>query len=238
MCGVEPTVSIPETEGVQYTQVRDGNTLTVTASTTPGYVFAAGAATSWTFDMSFEPAVQPRTDLVWNSNGHWSIDSSIYTPTYSDGTDAMADLVAQGVTLRYLYEYAWGTEPPALAVWVPTGPLTSVPRFLTNDEVVALGLEDFPSIAYHRSREQTDPVVSGTGYAFTTIVDDESSNLHEREEILNVARAVPGYQSLRDTASNDPNQDLYTDVITVDGLVDSCGAPIGPRSYPVFTQPG
>lgn len=238
-CGAEPTVSIPESKGIEYTQTRDGDTVTVTAAVLPGYVMAPGTVTSWTFDMSFEPAVQPRTDLVWNSNGHWSIDDSIYTPTYSDGTDARADLVAQGVTLRYFFEDGWGADLPMLAVMVPTGPTTSEFRYLTNDEVVALGLEDFPRLRFYKSREQTDPILNGTGYTFTTIVDEESFNADEREAMLNVARSVPGYESLRDTSTS-YDQDLYvhTDLITVDGLVDSCGAPIGPRSYPVITQPG
>lgn len=51
-CAAEPTVQIPSTQGVTYTQDRAGSTLTVTAVPAAGYAFVAGATTTWTFDMT------------------------------------------------------------------------------------------------------------------------------------------------------------------------------------------
>ena len=46
-CGAEATVIIPAVEGVAYTQVRNGSTVTVTATAQAGYVLAEGAQTTW-----------------------------------------------------------------------------------------------------------------------------------------------------------------------------------------------
>ena len=51
-CFVEPTVQIPTTQGVVYSQTRTDDTLTVTAAAAPGYALLAGAVTSWSFDLT------------------------------------------------------------------------------------------------------------------------------------------------------------------------------------------
>lgn len=58
-CDVEPEVTIPGTSGVTYSEERNGDTLTVSASANPGYVFPAGATTVWSFDMSVEACPAP-----------------------------------------------------------------------------------------------------------------------------------------------------------------------------------
>lgn len=66
-CGVEPTVNVTPTDGVTYTQTRDGNIITVTATANstpaPGYVIAPGAETTWSFDVTPEicPCVATQT---------------------------------------------------------------------------------------------------------------------------------------------------------------------------------
>ena len=54
-CGVEPTVTIPEVEGVEYTQTRDGDLVTVTATAKEGYVIAENAPVEWIFSVAAEP---------------------------------------------------------------------------------------------------------------------------------------------------------------------------------------
>jgi choice-of-anchor A domain-containing protein len=48
-CGSKYDVTVPKTEGVQYTKKRSGDKITVTATPEDGYVFEAGARTEWTF---------------------------------------------------------------------------------------------------------------------------------------------------------------------------------------------
>ncbi|WP_144720249.1 hypothetical protein [Agrococcus jejuensis] len=62
-CAAEPTVQIPSTQGVSYTQARTGTTLTVTAVPAAGYAFAAGATTTWSFDMTATTAAPWPVDL-------------------------------------------------------------------------------------------------------------------------------------------------------------------------------
>lgn len=55
-CGVEPTVTIPEAEGVVYDEVRSGDTLTVKASAaSTRYELTGGADTLWEINMAPEP---------------------------------------------------------------------------------------------------------------------------------------------------------------------------------------
>lgn len=59
-CGVEATVKIPDTEGVEYiskqdTTVKDKVIVTITAKAKEGYTIATGATSSWTFDLTATP---------------------------------------------------------------------------------------------------------------------------------------------------------------------------------------
>lgn len=53
-CGVEGDVKIAETEGIVYTEAREGDVVTVTATAIDGYVLTEGAEVSWVFEI---PAV-------------------------------------------------------------------------------------------------------------------------------------------------------------------------------------
>ncbi|KIA73413.1 hypothetical protein ANMWB30_23400 [Arthrobacter sp. MWB30] len=50
-CGTEDAVVVPDTEGVVYTQTRDGQQVTVKATVKDGFVLADGAIASWVFDL-------------------------------------------------------------------------------------------------------------------------------------------------------------------------------------------
>lgn len=59
-CGVEPTVTIPEVDGVAYEQLRAENTLTVKASPeSKRYELIGGATTRWYIDMAPDPCPEP-----------------------------------------------------------------------------------------------------------------------------------------------------------------------------------
>lgn len=61
-CGVEPTVSIPEIEGVSYSQERTGDLLTVEAAPeSKRYELTRGARTSWEISLAPEPCPAPGT---------------------------------------------------------------------------------------------------------------------------------------------------------------------------------
>ena len=64
-CEVEATVSTPQVAGVSYSQTREGNVVTVTATALEGYVIADGATTTWTFTIpeaeECEGPVEPST---------------------------------------------------------------------------------------------------------------------------------------------------------------------------------
>lgn len=53
-CGVDKTVDIPEVEGVEYSESREGNTVIVRAAPGEGFVFPESVETMWTFDVSPE----------------------------------------------------------------------------------------------------------------------------------------------------------------------------------------
>ncbi|QCR20392.1 LPXTG cell wall anchor domain-containing protein [Agrococcus sp. SGAir0287] len=58
-CAAEPSLQVPTTQGVVYSQARTGNSVTVTATAAPGYAILAGAVTSWTYDLT------PTTRAPW-----------------------------------------------------------------------------------------------------------------------------------------------------------------------------
>ncbi|WP_344344622.1 hypothetical protein [Agrococcus versicolor] len=58
-CAAEPTLQVPTTTGVVYSQTRTGSSVTVTAAAAPGYALLAGAVTSWTYDLT------PTTRAPW-----------------------------------------------------------------------------------------------------------------------------------------------------------------------------
>ena len=76
-CGVEPTVTIPEMDGVEYTSSRDGDTVTVTASATEGYVIPEGATIEWTFNVAAEPCVAELTG-VWFDPALVEVEAGIW----------------------------------------------------------------------------------------------------------------------------------------------------------------
>ncbi|WP_205881293.1 hypothetical protein [Leucobacter viscericola] len=57
-CGVEPTVTVPEIDGVEYTQQRTDNTVKITAQATGDYVIAQGSETEWSFDVTAEACTE------------------------------------------------------------------------------------------------------------------------------------------------------------------------------------
>ena len=86
-CGVELTVKIPEMEGVEYTQTRDGDLVTVTATAKEGYVIPENAPVEWIFSVAAEPCpVVP------------SVESLVFDPavvTISAGELATGHLVGK-----------------------------------------------------------------------------------------------------------------------------------------------
>lgn len=52
--GENPTYNLPTVEGVEYTVVTEGNTITITATPKEGYLFEEGAQTVWVFNTDIE----------------------------------------------------------------------------------------------------------------------------------------------------------------------------------------
>lgn len=68
-CDEEPQVEIPEVEGVEYTESRDGDVVTMTASPVgAGIGFAEGAETEWTFNVAPTPCAAILT-VSYDLNG-------------------------------------------------------------------------------------------------------------------------------------------------------------------------
>lgn len=51
-CSTESTITLPQVEGVVYTEQRSGTTVTVTATAAAGFELAPGSETEWQFDVS------------------------------------------------------------------------------------------------------------------------------------------------------------------------------------------
>lgn len=67
-CGLEPTVTIPETEGVTYKEVRSGDRLTVRAiPESERYELAGGADALWEINMASEPCPEPTPESTTDS---------------------------------------------------------------------------------------------------------------------------------------------------------------------------
>lgn len=115
-CGVEPTVVVPETDGVAYSQTRVDNTVTVTAAANEGYVIARGAATSWTFD------VTPSTCQCVPEETNWGADATGFLLNVSTGlvTNLPAGwaqpLADQGATFAVSYD----TTDTISGTWLAT----------------------------------------------------------------------------------------------------------------------
>ncbi|MDA3146459.1 hypothetical protein JSO19_03595 [Leucobacter sp. UCMA 4100] len=63
-CGVEARVSLPNDEGVIYSETRDGDVITVTAAAAEGYFLEAGATTEWQFTVTAETCPEPKDPSV------------------------------------------------------------------------------------------------------------------------------------------------------------------------------
>lgn len=55
VCDVEATITIPESEGIVYTEDREGDVVTVTAAPADGYELAPDQVISWEFSLAAEP---------------------------------------------------------------------------------------------------------------------------------------------------------------------------------------
>ncbi|HLS01674.1 MAG TPA: hypothetical protein VK054_06790, partial [Beutenbergiaceae bacterium] len=63
-CGVEATVTLPDQEGVDYTQTRDGDVVTVTAEAEEGFEIDPSATTEWTLTIpAVEECITPVTPV-------------------------------------------------------------------------------------------------------------------------------------------------------------------------------
>lgn len=97
-CGVEPAVLIPEMEGVAYGQSRTGNTVTVTATAEPGFVFAEGAAAAWQLDVTPQPCACVPDEITWGADPTSASVDDYYGTVYIQPVEWVESLVAQGAS--------------------------------------------------------------------------------------------------------------------------------------------
>lgn len=85
-CGVEPTVSIPEVEGVNYNQARTGDLLTVEATPESKYYeLTRGARTSWEISLAPEPCPEPTPGTTDGQPEAPATDTEDYAGDVIDG---------------------------------------------------------------------------------------------------------------------------------------------------------
>lgn len=101
VCDVEATVTLPESEGIVYTQEREGDVVTVTAVAADGYELAPDAVTSWEFNVAAEPCPVDEGDGDENGddeNGENEGDGEEEPPTSTENsTDELATTGAASV---------------------------------------------------------------------------------------------------------------------------------------------
>lgn len=116
VCDVEGVVSTPTTTGIDYAQTRVGNTVTVTATAQTGYAIAAGATTSWTFDVTpatkcatpIAPTVAAATDC--------NIPGSVVIPT-AEGVVYLETPQGNTVTVTAVATEGYGFAPGTTTEW-------------------------------------------------------------------------------------------------------------------------
>ncbi|SDH48357.1 hypothetical protein [Agrococcus jejuensis] len=114
-CAAEPTVQIPSTQGVTYTQARTGSTLTVTAVPAAGYAFVAGATTTWTFDMTATsaapwPVELPERTAAYPSEGTPWLGGAYLTPIDPELVPALQAAADAGEVTYALDGSGWRME--------------------------------------------------------------------------------------------------------------------------------
>lgn len=161
ICDVESTVTIAETQGVEYTETREGNVVTIVAEAADGFVIADDASTSWEFDVTAEECEVPvvsttEPDVVLQCDSEPTVtipevegllyttardgDQLIVTATAQDGYELDED---QQTTWYIDMTYdtsqwdneAWGIEDPA-GYWTTIGQRHSYENMHTTVEAV------------------------------------------------------------------------------------------------------
>ena len=171
-CGVDGTVSIPEVEGVEYTESREGTVVTVTAAPTEGFAFPEGATTSWTFDVAGEACppdeVTPEAPVLVPA-GQCGVDGTVSIPDvegveYTESKEGTVVTVTaapeegfvfpEGVDTEWVFDIT-GEECPAAEVFTVSFDLDG-------------GVGDFPDIKVTAGEEVTLPstVPTREGYTF------------------------------------------------------------------------
>lgn len=143
-CGVGATVSIPTVTGVTYTNsdpAAVSDTVTITATANNGYVFTAGAVTSWVLDLGeieacdevvtpIAPSVNVSNICGVGSTVHLpSVEGILYTnenPTATEGLVTVTAAAIDGYTLSAGAVTSWeldlGTITPCDTIVTPEYP--------------------------------------------------------------------------------------------------------------------
>jgi len=122
-CGVDSTYTIPEVEGVSYTESTDGTQVTITAQAIEGYELSRDSETRWSFDLAGEPCPEDQDGLVpptqeqidqWIENGgqvagEWAQGTKDWFKEYGPGI--WQRVKDGGVFLReWIEDWAKGAE--------------------------------------------------------------------------------------------------------------------------------
>lgn len=122
-CGVANTYTIPEVEGVSYTDEINGTQVSITAQATEGYKLSRDSETSWNLDLTGEPCAEDQEGLVpptqeqidqWIENGgqvagEWAQGTKDWFEEYGPGI--WQRVKDGGVFLReWIEDWAKGAE--------------------------------------------------------------------------------------------------------------------------------
>ncbi|TDP92375.1 hypothetical protein EDF62_1582 [Leucobacter luti] len=195
-CGVVHSVSSPQVEGVTYTQTREGDHITVTATALEGYVFADGAQSVWEFDLQPDtPCLDPETEVTpvapeLIKSAECSVEDTVSTPqaegvTYAQSREGNKVTVkatpldgyvfADGATAEWTFEIPAAEQCPEPAKEVtPVAPVL-VPATACGVEGT-IAVAETEGVSYAQTREGNKVTVKATaleGYVFAEGVASE-----------------------------------------------------------------
>lgn len=199
-CGVEGTVVIPDTEGVTYSQTREGNTVTVTATANDGYVIAEGARSTWEITIpDVEPCPEEVTPVaptlvpaeqcgVEGTVSIPEVTGVVYTASTTGRVVTVTATAADGYVLAEGSESSWEIELPEI-VPCPEVVTPLAPELLAADECGVEGTVTIPSVEgviYVEARDGNTVTITATAAEGYVLAEGS-----ETEWVIEIPEVVP-----------------------------------------------
>lgn len=190
-CGVAPTVTLPDVDGVEYALVKEGTLWSVTATPTEGFYFENESQTvTWNYDGSIPvcPGTVDKTELLELIEKARGLDSEVYSASswanltaaleaaieVADNPDATESEIAQaGADLRAALEALETIGGEGSAVEVEAAPPILVPASSCG-EVATVRIPEVEGVSYVSRNADGIVTVTATaddGYFLTGDVD-------------------------------------------------------------------